>query len=69
MPGDFFNRDQGLDEEGHYRAAEFRRLTRTLDGLYAAQAGGDDSILTRQRVDRMERLAQALCGFPARLSA
>ncbi|MGW0814964.1 hypothetical protein ACWD00_17180 [Streptomyces viridiviolaceus] len=69
MAGEFFNRYQDLDEDAQYRAVEFRRVTRVLDSLYAAQAGGDDSILTRQRIDRLERLTQALCGFPEQLSA
>ncbi|UXY27498.1 hypothetical protein [Streptomyces sp. HUAS TT20] len=50
------------------RALEWRRITRTLGALYAAQTAGDDSVYTRQRIDRLERLQAALCGFPEALA-
>ncbi|WP_409470769.1 hypothetical protein [Streptomyces sp. HC307] len=50
------------------RQIEMRRITRKLDALYAAQAAGDSSVLTRQRVERLEALQQALMGFPAALA-
>ncbi|MFJ8929096.1 hypothetical protein ACIRLA_21210 [Streptomyces sp. NPDC102364] len=60
---------RSTEGEALERELEFKRVSRRLEALYAAQTTGDDSTLTRQRVDRLERLAQALCGFPERLSA
>lgn len=55
------------DDASEHRA-EWRVIVRRLDALYARQMAGDDSILTRQRVGRLEALQMALCGFPAALS-
>jgi hypothetical protein len=55
--------------EAEERVAEWRRITRRLDALYAAQAAGDETVLTRQRIARLEALQAALCGFPEQLSA
>lgn len=48
---------------------EVRTLTRRLDGLYAAQAAGDESVLLRDRVRRLEALLMAMQGHPEALSA
>lgn len=37
-------------DEATERAIEWRRTTRQLEALYAAQAGGDSTECTRQRV-------------------
>ncbi|OEJ39026.1 hypothetical protein AR457_23150 [Streptomyces agglomeratus] len=59
---------QDPNEAAWYREVEFRRITRTLDGLYDRQRAEGDSVLLRQRVGRLEALQQALMGFPAALS-
>ncbi|MFJ3226481.1 hypothetical protein ACIPJS_24490 [Streptomyces sp. NPDC086783] len=51
------------------RELEWRHITRQLEALYAAQAAGDDTTRTRQRIGRLEALQQALCGFPEALAA
>lgn len=43
---------------------EWRRIKRRLDTLYAAQAAGDRTLLTRQKVERLEALQAALLGNP-----
>jgi hypothetical protein len=50
-------------------AIEYRRLSRRLDALYAAQTAGDSSVYTRQRIARLEALQQAFMGFPEALGA
>lgn len=47
---------------------EFRRTTRKLEALYAAQKAGDRSAYTRQRIERLEAVQAAFCGFPEQLS-
>jgi hypothetical protein len=47
---------------------EWRRIARKLDALYAAMAAGNDSVLTRQRITRLEALQAAFCGFPEALA-
>lgn len=59
----------GYMGEAAERAAEWRRLTRKLNALYAAQFAGDDSVLTAQRVARLEALQACLMGNPEALSA
>ncbi|MFZ4142624.1 hypothetical protein ACOZDZ_18010 [Streptomyces griseoincarnatus] len=55
--------------EAMERQAEWRRLTRKLDSLYAAQAAGDDSVRTRQRIAALEAIQMALCGSPEAMAA
>jgi hypothetical protein len=50
------------------RTLEWRRITRKLDALYGAVAAGNDSVLTRQRITRLEALQAAFCGFPEALA-
>lgn len=57
------------DEAAWYRQLEWQRIARRLDSLYASQAAGDDSVLTRQRVARLEALQATLLGHPAALAA
>lgn len=57
------------DEAARLRETEWRLITRRLDALYTAQASGDDSILTRQRIQRMEALQAALMGHPEAMAA
>ncbi|WP_406717907.1 hypothetical protein OHA53_19665 [Streptomyces althioticus] len=57
------------DEAELCRLAEWRLIARRLDALYAAQIAGDDSILTRQRIQRMEALQMALMGHPEAMAA
>jgi hypothetical protein len=52
------------DDPALERQIEMRRIMRKLEALYAAQAAGDGSTCTRQRVERLEALQQALMGFP-----
>jgi hypothetical protein len=52
-----------------FLAAEVRCLTKRLDALYAAQWRGDRTLLTRQRVERLEALLAAFQGHPEALSA
>lgn len=47
---------------------EYRRITRKLDTLYAAQMDGDNSLYTRQRIRRGEALQAVLMGSPEALS-
>jgi hypothetical protein len=47
---------------------EWRRIARKLDALYAAMAAGNDSVLARQRIERLEALQAAFCGFPEALA-
>ncbi|MFF5649511.1 hypothetical protein ACFY8N_13885 [Streptomyces collinus] len=51
------------------REFEFRAISRQLDKLYERQAAGDVSAYVAQRVDRLERVQQALCGHPEQLAA
>ncbi|MFZ3595446.1 hypothetical protein [Streptomyces sp. BH104] len=55
-------------EHDQRTADEFRRVSAKLEALYAAVRAGDTSTLTRQRVERLEALQAALCGFPGQLS-
>ncbi|MEW2321675.1 hypothetical protein AB0926_11295 [Streptomyces griseoincarnatus] len=57
------------DEERRFLAAEIRYTTFRLDVLYRRQHKGDRTVLTRQRVERLEALLAALQGFPDALSA
>ncbi|WP_199546222.1 hypothetical protein [Streptomyces sp. N35] len=57
------------EEAAWYREIEFLSVQRRLHALYAAQTAGDDTTLTRQKIDRLERLTQALCGSPEQLGA
>lgn len=54
--------------EQEERVIEWRRIARRLEVLYATQANGDDTTLTRQRIERLEALQQALTGFPEALT-
>ncbi|MGW2930478.1 hypothetical protein ACWDA7_01075 [Streptomyces sp. NPDC001156] len=47
---------------------EYRRITKRLDRYYELQRKGDDSVLTAQKVRRLEALQQALMGHPEALS-
>ncbi|ASQ95526.1 hypothetical protein CGL27_22845 [Streptomyces sp. 11-1-2] len=60
---------QEAEEAAFYRECEWKRIERTLSVLYVRQRLEGDSVLLRQRVDRLERLQQALCGSPEQLSA
>ncbi|WP_158686600.1 hypothetical protein [Streptomyces griseoflavus] len=60
---------QAADDAAWERELEWRQITRRLDALYAAQAVGDDSTYTQQRIARLEALQAALCGFPEQLAA
>jgi len=57
------------DEAAWFRQLEWQRLSRKLDTLYAAAVAGDDSVLTRQRIARLEALQAALLGHPTALAA
>ncbi|MFD3834779.1 hypothetical protein ACFWWC_00750 [Streptomyces sp. NPDC058642] len=48
---------------------EWKHIARKLEGCYKAMWAGDDSILLRQRIERLEALQAALCGTPERLAA
>ncbi|MET9411317.1 hypothetical protein ABZX90_37075 [Streptomyces sp. NPDC002935] len=50
------------------RLLEWKRIEKTLAGLYRARYAGDKTILTAQRIDRFERLQQCLLGSPAALA-
>ncbi|MGW0626964.1 hypothetical protein [Streptomyces sp. NPDC002758] len=47
---------------------EYGRTTKKLDRYYELQRKGDDSVLTAQKVRRLEALQQALMGNPEALS-
>ncbi|MDI6411105.1 hypothetical protein QLX52_20020 [Streptomyces albus] len=51
-------------EEHEFLAAEIRYTTVRLDVLYRRQHKGDRSVLTRQKVERLEALLSALQGHP-----
>ncbi|MET7746755.1 hypothetical protein [Streptomyces sp. NPDC005385] len=50
------------------RLMEWKAIEKTLAGLYRARYAGDMTVLTAQRIDRFERLQQALLGSPAALA-
>ncbi|MFC8566268.1 hypothetical protein ACFUIW_10965 [Streptomyces sp. NPDC057245] len=56
-------------EERLLLAAEIRHTTARLEALYAAQYRGDRTVLTRQRVERLEALLTAFQGYPEALDA
>ncbi|MGI5511137.1 hypothetical protein [Streptomyces sp. CA-106131] len=47
---------------------EYGRISKRLDRYYELQRQGDDSVLTAQKVHRLEALQQALMGNPEALS-
>ncbi|MGW6791782.1 hypothetical protein [Streptomyces chartreusis] len=51
------------------REVEYLTISRRLDRLYAARSAGDTTVYLAQRIDRTERLMQALMGFPEQLAA
>ncbi|MFE9503787.1 hypothetical protein ACFYO6_14855 [Streptomyces anthocyanicus] len=57
------------DEERKFLAAEIRYTSFRLDVLYRRQHKGDRSVLTRQKVERLEALLSALQGHPEALGA
>ncbi|MFC7883649.1 hypothetical protein ACFUVV_17495 [Streptomyces sp. NPDC057376] len=57
------------DEERKFLAAEIRYISFRLDVLYRRQHKGDRSVLTRQKVERLEALLSALQGHPEALGA
>ncbi|MGW7277029.1 hypothetical protein ACWGIV_01705 [Streptomyces sp. NPDC054844] len=57
------------DEERKFLAAEIRYTSFRLDVLYRRQHKGDRSVLTRQKVERLEALLSALQGYPQALGA
>ncbi|MBX4176406.1 MULTISPECIES: hypothetical protein [Streptomyces] len=57
------------DEERKFLAAEIRYTSFRLDVLYRRQQKGDRSVLTRQKVERLEALLSALQGHPEALGA
>ncbi|MGW7712694.1 hypothetical protein ACWGKK_00060 [Streptomyces chartreusis] len=57
------------DEAAWVREVEYLTISRRLDGLYAARSAGDRSVYLAQRIDRTERLLQAMLGFPEQLAA
>jgi hypothetical protein len=69
MTRDEFLRKCEADDAEFERQAEWKRIARRLDALYASQAAGDTTVYARQRVGRLEALQAALCGFPEALSA
>jgi hypothetical protein len=60
---------QEAEEAAWFRELEWRRTTRRLEALYAAQRAGDGSTYTRQRVSRLEAVQAALQGFPGALAS
>ncbi|MFD6818835.1 hypothetical protein ACFWC5_00500 [Streptomyces sp. NPDC060085] len=50
------------------RLMEWKRIEKTLAGLYRARYAGDKTVLTAQRIDRFERLQQCLLGSPQALA-
>ncbi|MFD4952154.1 hypothetical protein [Streptomyces sp. NPDC058451] len=50
-------------------AAEIRHMTARLEALYEAQYRGDRTLLTGQRVARLEGLLAALQGYPEAMAA
>ncbi|MFE4577335.1 hypothetical protein [Streptomyces chartreusis] len=60
---------QDADEAALRTEVEYRHITRRLDALYAAQRAGDDTVLTRQRIGRLEALQQAFMGQPQALTS
>ncbi|MDN0198095.1 hypothetical protein [Streptomyces sp. S.PNR 29] len=60
---------QDAEDAVFERELEWRQITRRLDALYAAQAAGDGSTYTRQRIGRLEALQQTLMGQPEALGA
>ncbi|MFJ8929095.1 hypothetical protein ACIRLA_21205 [Streptomyces sp. NPDC102364] len=61
---------QQLEEQeaALYRECEFKRLERTLNGLYARQVAEGPSVLLRQRTQRLEAIMAALQGHPEALA-
>lgn len=59
---------QEAEEAAFYREVEWKRITRTLEGLYGAVRAGDGSTITRERIGRLEALLAALQGFPEALA-
>ncbi|MGW0135163.1 hypothetical protein [Streptomyces sp. NPDC003299] len=57
------------DEERKFLAAEIRYTSVRLDVLYRRQRRGDRTVLTRQKVERLEALLSALQGHPEALGA
>lgn len=47
---------------------EYGRITNRLNRYYELQRKGDDSVLTAQKVHRLEALQQCLMGNPEALS-
>ncbi|GGX12643.1 hypothetical protein [Streptomyces chartreusis] len=47
---------------------EYLTVSRRLDRLYAARSAGDTTVYLAQRIDRTERLLQAMLGFPEQLA-
>ncbi|MFI0905329.1 hypothetical protein ACH4TE_17540 [Streptomyces sioyaensis] len=68
MSGELAQRHTDEDETSDYRAVEFRRVTRTLEALYARLRADGGSVLLRQHARRLEALQQALMGFAAALA-
>ncbi|MFE9381111.1 hypothetical protein [Streptomyces sp. NPDC006855] len=57
-------------EQAEYlRKLEWSHITHQLEALYGAQAAGDSSGYTRQRITRLEALQQALMGLLGALAA
>ncbi|MGW6293020.1 hypothetical protein [Streptomyces sp. NPDC055058] len=57
------------DEERRFLAVEIRYTTFRLDVLYRRQYKGDRTVLTRQKIERLEALLSALQGYPEALGA
>jgi hypothetical protein len=56
------------ETEAAYRASEFQSLTLMGEALWARLRAGEDTTLLRARIDRIEALKAALCGFPEALA-
>jgi len=56
------------DEAELLRAVEWHRVEKSLAALYRARFTGDTSLLTQQKIDRWERVQQAMMGSPEALA-
>ena len=68
MTREEFDAQCQADEAELLRLFEWKQIEKALSALYRARHAGDDSMLTRQRIDRWERLQQAFLGAPEALA-
>ncbi|ALV35744.1 hypothetical protein [Streptomyces sp. CdTB01] len=69
MTHEEFQAQCDADEAELLRLMEWRAIEKSLSALYRARYAGDDSTLTRQKIERYEALQQALMGNPEALAA